>query len=306
MTKIELEDVMMDFIEHKFDVLLCTTIIETGIDIANVNTLIIIDADRFGLSQLYQIRGRIGRSDKVGYAYLMYDNRKELNDMAVKRLSTIKEFTELGSGFKIAMRDLSIRGAGDILGSEQSGYIDSIGIDLYLKMLKEAVDKIKGTFVEQEEEDNIKPIVEVDTHISDEYVTEDDLKIEIHKKINNINSYDMLNEVRQELEDRFGKVNKDIEIYMYEEWLEKIAKKLEIKTIKQTNTFIELEISLNISKKIDGEKLFYTAYEVSKNFKLKNINNKIHIILSLVNLEDHFVKYLIELLNRICIENDIK
>ena len=307
MTKTELEDVMMDFIEHKFDVLLCTTIIETGIDIANVNTLIIIDADRFGLSQLYQIRGRIGRSDKVGYAYLMYDNRKELNDLAVKRLSTIKEFTELGSGFKIAMRDLSIRGAGDILGSEQSGYIDSIGIDLYLKMLKEAVDKMKGTFVEQEEEpDNIKPVVEVETHISDDYVTEDDLKIEIHKKINNIDSYDMLNEVKKELEDRFGKITSEIEIYMYEEWLEKIAKKLEIKTIKQTNTFIELEISSNISKKIDGEKLFYTAYEVSKNFKLKSVGNTIHIIFNLVNLEDHFVKYLIDLLNRICIENEIK
>ena len=306
MTKTELEDVMIDFIDHKFDVLLCTTIIETGIDIANVNTLIIIDADKFGLSQLYQIRGRIGRSDKVGYAYLMYDNRKKLNEMAVKRLSTIKEFTELGSGFKIAMRDLSIRGAGDILGSEQSGYIDSIGIDLYLKMLKDAVDKMKGNIVESEEEpDNVKPVVEVDTHISDDYVSEDDLKIEIHKKINNIDSYDMLKEVKKELEDRFGKITSEIEIYMYEEWLEKLAKKLEIKTINQTKTFIELEISSNISRKIDGEKLFYTAYEVSKKFKLKSVNNKIHIILNLVNLDDHFVKYLIELLNRVCIENDI-
>jgi len=306
MTKSELEDVMVDFIDHKFDVLLCTTIIETGIDIANVNTLIIIDADKFGLSQLYQIRGRIGRSNKVGYAYLMYDNKKELNEIAVKRLSTIKEFTELGSGFKIAMRDLSIRGAGDILGSEQSGYIDSIGIDLYLKMLKEAVDKMKGKIVSEEEEvDNIKPVVEVDTHISDDYVSEDDLKIEIHKKINNIDSFDMLNKVKEELEDRFGKVSNEIEIYMYEEWLEKIAKRLQIKTINQTKTFIELEISSEISKKIDGEKLFYTAYEVSNKFKLKNVNNKIHIILNVVNLEKHFVIYLIELLNRICIENNL-
>jgi len=116
----------------------------------------------------------------------------------------------------------------------------------------------------------------------------------------------MLTEVKKELEDRFGKINNDIEIYMYEEWLEKLAKKLEIKTISQTKTFIELEISSNMSRKIDGEKLFYTAYEVSNKFKLKNVNNKIHIILSLVNLEDHFVKYLIELLNRICLENEIK
>lgn len=305
MSKTELEDVMLDFINHEFDVLLCTTIIETGIDIANVNTLIIFDADRFGLSQLYQIRGRIGRSDKVGYAYLMYDNRKELNDLAVKRLSTIKEFTELGSGFKIAMRDLSIRGAGDILGSEQSGYIDSIGIDLYLKMLKEAVDKLKGTYVETKESDSIKPIIEVDTHISNDYVSEDDLKIEIHKKINEIDGIDKLLSVKEELEDRFGKISKEMELYMYEEWLEKLGNKLEVKTIKQTNTFIELEISKEMSSKIDGEKLFYTACEVSKNFKLKQVDGKIHIILSLVNLDKHNVFYLIDLFNKIISDNNL-
>ena len=141
MTKDQLEKKMNDFINGKYNVLVCTTIIETGIDIPNVNTLIIIDADRFGLSQLYQIRGRIGRSNKIGYAYLMYSKNKFLNDTAIKRLDTIKEFTELGSGFKIAMRDLSIRGAGDILGREQSGFIDTIGIDLYLKMLNEAIRK---------------------------------------------------------------------------------------------------------------------------------------------------------------------
>ena len=305
MSKMELEDVMIDFINHEFDILLCTTIIETGIDISNVNTLIIFDADRFGLSQLYQIRGRIGRSDKVGYAYLMYDNRKELNDLAVKRLSTIKEFTELGSGFKIAMRDLSIRGAGDILGSEQSGYIDSIGIDLYLKMLKEAVDKLKGTYVETKESDSVKPIIEVDTHISNDYVSEDDLKIEIHKKINEIDGIDKLLSVKEELEDRFGKISKEMELYMYEEWLEKLGNKLEVKTIKQTNTFIELEISKEISNKIDGEKLFYTAYEISKNFKLKQVDGKIHIILSLVNLDKHNVFYLIDLFNKIISDNNL-
>lgn len=305
MSKTELEDVMIDFINHEFDILLCTTIIETGIDISNVNTLIIFDADRFGLSQLYQIRGRIGRSDKVGYAYLMYDNRKELNDLAVKRLSTIKEFTELGSGFKIAMRDLSIRGAGDILGSEQSGYIDSIGIDLYLKMLKEAVDKLKGTYVETKESDSVKPIIEVDTHISNDYVSEDDLKIEIHKKINEIDGIDKLLSVKEELEDRFGKISKEMELYMYEEWLEKLGNKLEVKTIKQTNTFIELEISKEMSSKIDGEKLFYTAYEVSKNFKLKQVDGKIHIILSLVNLDKHNVFYLIDLFNKIISDNNL-
>ena len=301
MTKTELEDKMQDFIDHKFDVLVCTTIIETGIDIPNVNTLIIMDADRFGLSQLYQIRGRIGRSDKIGYAYLMYDNHKMLNDIAVKRLNTIKEFTELGSGFKIAMRDLSIRGAGDILGSEQSGFIDTIGIELYLKMLKDAVDKIKGEYVEEEVDENLdnRSLIDVDTHIDDSYIKDDDLKIEIHKKINEVNSMDKLNEVKAELEDRFGKVSLEMEIYMYEEWFEKLASKLEIKKVKQTKTMIDLELSEDVSKKINGEELFMLSYEVSKRFKLSYKENKIHIILELVNLEKHFLLYLIELLQKL-------
>ena len=308
MTKTELEDKMQSFIEHKFDVLVCTTIIETGIDIPNVNTLIIIDADRFGLSQLYQIRGRIGRSDKIGYAYLMYDNHKQLNDIAVKRLNTIKEFTELGSGFKIAMRDLSIRGAGDILGSEQSGFIDSIGIELYLKMLKDAVDKIKGTYVEEKEEDSNldnKTLIDVDTHIDDEYVNDEDLKIEIHKMINEVNSFDKFKEVRSLLEDRFGKISSEMEYYMYEEWFEKLANKLEIKTVKQTKTMIDLELSSNISNKINGEELFLLSYDVCKKFKLGYKDNKIHIILEIVNLDKHFLVYIIELLSKIIEKNKI-
>jgi transcription-repair coupling factor (superfamily II helicase) len=301
MTKTQLEDKMQAFIDHEFDVLVCTTIIETGIDIPNVNTLIIMDADRFGLSQLYQIRGRIGRSDKIGYAYLMYDNHKMLNDIAVKRLNTIKEFTELGSGFKIAMRDLSIRGAGDILGSEQSGFIDTIGIELYLKMLKEAVDKLKGEYVEVEVDETLdnNSLIDVETHISDNYISDDDLKIAIHKKINEVDSMDKLNEVKNELEDRFGKVSESLEIYMYEEWFEKLAGKLEIKKAKQTKTFIDLELSEDISKKINGEELFMLSYEVSKNFRLNYKDNKIHIILDLVNLEKHFLLYWIELLSKI-------
>ena len=140
MDKEELEGIITDFIDKKYDMLVCTTIIETGIDIPDANTLIVHDANRLGLSQLYQLRGRVGRSDKIAYAYLMYDNRKELNGIAVKRLQAIKEFTELGSGFKIAMRDLSIRGVGDILGSEQSGFVESVGIDLYMKLLNDEIN----------------------------------------------------------------------------------------------------------------------------------------------------------------------
>ena len=301
MTKTELEDKMQSFIDHEYDVLVCTTIIETGIDIPNVNTLIIMDADRFGLSQLYQIRGRIGRSDKIGYAYLMYDNHKELNEIAIKRLDTIKEFTELGSGFKIAMRDLSIRGAGDILGSEQSGFIDTIGIELYLKMLKEAVDKIKGVYVEEEVDENLdnRSLIDVETHIDDNYIKDDDLKIEIHKMINSVNSMDKLNEVKAVLEDRFGKVSRELEIYMYEEWFEKLASKLEIRRVKQTKIMVDLELSESVSSKIRGEELFTMSYDVSRNFKLGYKENKIHIVLDIVNLEKHFLLYLIELLSKV-------
>ena len=299
MTKIELENIMNAFINHEFDILLCTTIIETGIDIPNVNTLIIFDADRFGLSQLYQIRGRIGRSDRIGYAYLMYNGKKELNDLAVKRLNTIKEFTDLGSGFKIAMRDLSIRGAGDILGSEQSGFIDSIGIDLYLKMLKEEVDKLKGIKVEEEKEELNKPLLEVETHISDDYAPDDEIKIEIHKMINDIKCYEDVSQIKDKLENRFGKITDEMIIYMHEEWFEKQAKKLGVTETKQTKTFVEIVLPSYISSKIDGEKLFYSTYDISKYFRLSYKDKCIHIILDTVKLDKHFIYYLNELFDKI-------
>ena len=299
MSKEELENIMNDFTNHEFDILLCTTIIETGIDIPNVNTLIIIDADHFGLSQLYQIRGRIGRSDRIGYAYLMYNNKKELTDLAVKRLNTIREFTELGSGFKIAMRDLSIRGAGDILGSEQSGFIDSIGIDLYLKMLKEEVDKLKGIKVEEDKMDLSKPLIEVETHISDDYTSDDELKIEIHKMINDINGIDDINNLKDVLENRFGKITEEMVIYMHEEWFEKQAKKLGITNTKQNKNFIEVIIPVLTSMKIDGEKLFFTAYDISKNFRFSYIDKQIHIFLDIAKLDKHFIYYFNELFEKI-------
>ena len=204
MKKEELEDVMYKFMNKEYDVLLCTTIIETGIDIPNVNTLIIIDADRYGLSQLYQIRGRVGRSNKIAYSYLMYNKGKILSDIAKKRLNVIKEFTELGSGFSIAMRDLSIRGAGDILGQEQSGFIDTVGVELFLDMLNEEVNKLKGINIETKEID-AQPLLEVETTIDDKYAKEEDLKIEIHKKINKIDSLESLNKTKEELEEYLKK-----------------------------------------------------------------------------------------------------
>ena len=301
MTKDQLEKKMNDFIQGEFNVLVCTTIIETGIDIPNVNTLIIIDADRFGLSQLYQIRGRIGRSNKIGYAYLMYSKNKFLTDTAIKRLDTIKEFTELGSGFKIAMRDLSIRGAGDILGREQSGFIDTIGIDLYLKMLNEAIRKAKGEIVEEDEESTKKdiPLISVSTHIDDNYVMDSELKIAIHKKINEVDSYDSFCKVKEELEDRFGKLNEDLIIYMYEEWFENLAKKIDITEVIDGKNSVDISLTKEISSKIDGEKLFHEAYNVSRNFRFTYKNSSIHVILDKVNLDQHYLMYLIGILIKI-------
>lgn len=295
MDKNSLEKVMIDFSNQKFDILLCTTIIETGIDIPTANTLIIIDADRFGLSQLYQIRGRIGRSNKIAYCYLTYNKNKILSEIAIKRLNVIKEFTQLGSGFSIAMRDLSIRGAGDILGGEQSGFIDSIGIELFLEMLNEEVKKLQGKEIKQPETKQ-NPLIDVKTAIEDNYVKDEEIKIEIHKKINTIDSYKKLQEVKEELTDRFGKPNKDLEIYMYEEWFEKLAQKLNINKINQTKNFIEIELTKENLKNINGSELFTKLTELGKMYRLKAKNNSLIITIDTVKLEKHFIYYLIDLL----------
>ena len=303
MNKNQLEGTLFDFIKHEYDILICTTIIETGIDIPNVNTLIIIDADRFGLSQLYQIRGRVGRSDKFAYAYLMYQPFKSLTETAVKRLNVIKEFTELGSGFSIATRDLSIRGAGDILGSEQAGFIDSVGIDLYLKMLNDEINNKNEIEILDEEKEDIdsdsKPLLNVATHISDEYVYEDDLKIEIHKKINSIDSLEKLNQVKLELEDRFGKLDENVIIYMYEEWFEKLAKNVHLKNVHQNKNSIELVFSNDIVSQLDTEELFMDAFQITPMFRFISRGSNMVIVLDIIKLDKHPVYYLVELLNKI-------
>ena len=303
MSKNQLEGTLFDFIKHEYDILICTTIIETGIDIPNVNTLIIIDADRFGLSQLYQIRGRVGRSDKFAYAYLMYQPFKSLTETAVKRLNVIKEFTELGSGFSIATRDLSIRGAGDILGSEQAGFIDSVGIDLYLKMLNDEINNKNEIEILDEEKEDIdsdsKPLLNVATHISDEYVYEDDLKIEIHKKINSIDSLEKLNQVKLELEDRFGKLDENVIIYMYEEWFEKLAKNVHLKNVHQNKNSIELVFSNDIVSQLDTEELFMDAFQITPMFRFISRGSNMVIVLDIIKLDKHPVYYLVELLNKI-------
>ena len=296
MTKTELENRMIGFINKEFDVLLCTTIIETGIDIPNVNTLIILDADRFGLSQLYQIRGRVGRSNKFAYAYLMYQPMKRLTEQAVKRLNVIKEFTELGSGFSIATRDLSIRGAGDILGSEQAGFIDSVGIDLYIKMLNNEVLRRRGEFVEELSDDDIKPYINVSTHIKDTYVTNEDLKIEIHRKINTISSRDTYNSVKNELEDRFGKLDEDMLIYMHEEWFEKLAHQLNIINVRQTRNYIEIIFDKTLIDYISLDDLFVKSFSITPMFRFNKRGENLVIILDTIKLDKHPIYYLVDLL----------
>ncbi len=299
MNKNDLEKRILDFVNHEYDILICTTIIETGIDIPNVNTLIIMDADRFGLSQLYQIRGRVGRSDKFAYAYLMYHPAKVLTEAAVKRLNVIKEFTALGSGFSIATRDLSIRGAGDILGSEQAGFIDSVGIDLYLRLLNEEVARKKNIELPVEEEYDSKPLLNVSTHIDDAYVLEDDLKIEIHRKINEIDSLEKLESVKAELEDRFGKITEDMLIYMYEEWFEKLAERIGIKRVSQTKNSIELIFPENVVSKINIDELFMDSYAISPSFRFLSRGSNLVIVLDIIKLEKHPIFYLVSLFDLI-------
>ncbi len=299
MNKTEIENIMNSFINKEADILICTTIIETGIDIPNVNTLLILDADRFGLSQLYQIRGRVGRSNKIAYCYLMYTKGKILSDVAHKRLNVIKEFTELGSGFSIAMRDLSIRGAGDILGSEQAGFIDTIGIELYLNMLNEEVEKLKETINKKEDVITEKPLINIETSIDNNYIDEEELKIEIHKKINTIDSYDSLNKIKEELEDRFGLLSDKMIIYMHEELFEKMSINLNITNIRQTRNFIEIILPKELTNQINIDQLFVSVSEISRMFRFSTHFGLIKITLDIVKLDKHFVYYLIELLEQI-------
>ncbi len=203
-----LEDVMLDFYDGKFDVLLCTTIIEAGLDVPRANTLIVCDADRFGLAQLYQLRGRVGRSNRLAYAYLTVNPSKVLTESADKRLAAIREFTEFGSGFRVAMRDLEIRGAGNLLGSEQSGFMATVGYDLYVKMIEEAVRQMRGDVNLEDIETRVD--LKVDAYLPQEYIANDLLRVEMYKKIASIRDRDSREDLIEELIDRFGDPNRPV------------------------------------------------------------------------------------------------
>ncbi len=282
LTKDQLENRIQAFIDHEYDVLLCTTIIETGIDMPDTNTLIIHDADRLGLSQLYQIRGRVGRSSKIAYAYLMYEPRKILTPDAEKRLETIKEFNELGSGFKIAMRDLSIRGSGDLLGEEQSGFVESVGLDMYLKILNEEMHHLPKP-EEQEKADISITTPLVSRTISKSYIENEDVRIEIHRKIDKLKSLEELGELNNELIDRFGNLDLELLLYMYEKLMKNLCVQLGVYKINTAKAGImEFIFNQKKSNQLDGNFLFNTMLSF-QHLKLTYINQEIHIILDIGN-----------------------
>lgn len=298
MHKARLEKIVDDFIDKDIDVLISTTIIETGIDIPNANTLIVHDSERLGLSQLYQIRGRVGRSDRIAYAYLMYPRNKILTEDAEKRLKVIKDFTQLGSGFKIAVRDLSIRGAGDVLGSEQSGFIDSVGIDVYMRILEEEIEDSRE---EEPPEEKGKAGVKTDVskYIDPAYVEDDFVKIEMHKKIHHLKRQSDIDDLLDEFTDRFGSYDEDLRLYMYEKLFENQTERLGVEKIKERKTNITLIVAEEASGKLAGDELFKTGMGISRHIRFAYKEKKIHIILDTVGLKRHWLYTMVDFLEKI-------
>ena len=277
MDKNEIEDVMMRFVNKEYNVLICTTIIETGIDIPNANTIIVENDDKFGLSQLYQIKGRVGRSNRGAYAYLLYNPSKVLTEEASKRLKAIKEFTELGSGYKIAMRDLAIRGAGDILGGTQSGFIDSIGFDMFMKILQDSVNQKIG---KQEQEIDIKNVnVNVDGYIPHDYVSSDIEKLELYQRLDNTKTISAIDHLKTEFIDYYGKLPDEVAALIEKRKLDILASSKIIDVLEEKKGNIEITFSSDYSKNVKGDQLFEIVNRLFTRPRFKQIDNKIAIIL---------------------------
>jgi transcription-repair coupling factor (superfamily II helicase) len=259
----ELEDIMHRFIHGAFHVLVSTTIIENGIDIPNVNTIIIDRADFYGVSQLYQLKGRVGRSDREAYAYLLYPDKRALSEIAMKRLQIISDFTELGSGFKIAMKDLEVRGAGNLLGREQSGDIYSVGFDLYLKLLDEAVSALSGSGPEEEE-----PYLELEYsgYIPDSYISMPMIKMEIYKKIASVYRQGELDGLQEDMESRFGPLPEEVQSLLALAEIRVLCRRLSVSTLKERAGLVTIEFS-KVSK-ISVERLLRLIRESNGRVKL--------------------------------------
>ena len=298
MSENQMEDIMYRFSKNEFDILVTTTIIETGVDMPNVNTMIVEDADHYGLSQLYQLRGRIGRSARLAYAYFLYQPNKVLTEIGEKRLSAIRDFTELGSGFKIAMRDLSIRGAGNMLGKQQHGFIDSVGYDLYAQMLDEAIKKRKGKKVVVKS--NAEVQFDLEAYIPDDYIADQEQKIEFYKKIKGINDQKEADNIADELIDRFGDyplavenllnvstVKADADLAKVVSLTQKSNDKLQVifnnqasEELEGPNIFKALEhVSLRARINMDPQKRLNVMLELEKNMSTRQLFNELHTFL---------------------------
>ncbi|WP_436855933.1 transcription-repair coupling factor [Staphylococcus caeli] len=283
MNERDLEETMLSFINHEYDIIVTTTIIETGVDVPNANTLIIEDADRFGLSQLYQLRGRVGRSSRIGYAYFLHPANKVLSETAEDRLQAIKEFTELGSGFKIAMRDLNIRGAGNLLGKQQHGFIDSVGFDLYSQMLEEAVNEKRGIKPEQQDAPEIEIELNLDAYLPAEYIQNEQAKIEIYKKLRKIETHAQLMDVKDELIDRFNDYPVEVERLLEMMEIKVHALHAGVTLIKDVGKEVEVYLSEKGTTDINGESLFKQTQPLGRTMKVGVQDGKMKVTLKKTN-----------------------
>lgn len=278
MSQNQLEDILYRFLNREFDILVTTTIIETGIDMPNVNTMIVEDADHYGLSQLYQLRGRIGRSARLAYAYFLYQQNKVLTEVGEKRLDAIRDFTELGSGFKIAMRDLSIRGAGNMLGAQQHGFIDSVGYDLYSQMLSDAIKERKGK--KKVKKSNAEIDLKLEAYIPDDYIADQEEKIEFYKKIKAINNQEELDKIEDELIDRFGDYPEAVENLLAVAGLKVEADLAEVLSIFKTKPDkVKVEFDQAASHELEGPNIFRALEHVSLKARISMTPEKKMVVL---------------------------
>ncbi|MEM1456219.1 transcription-repair coupling factor [Pediococcus pentosaceus] len=275
MTEKQLEDILFEFIAGEYDVLVTTTIIETGIDIPNANTLFVENADHMGLSQLYQLRGRIGRSSRVAYAYFLYQKNRVLTELGEKRLEAIKDFTELGSGFKIAMRDLSIRGAGNLLGKQQHGFIDSVGYDLYSQMLADAVKKKQGKKVKRRSDSEIS--LGIEGFLPSSYIEDEQQKIEFYKRLRQANSHEEVVDIQDDMLDRFGDYPAEVDNLLQITDLKIIADQVQVERITRKDGILTVTMTRAASQKLTGEQIFEALSVTRLRATVTESDAKMHI-----------------------------
>jgi transcription-repair coupling factor (superfamily II helicase) len=264
-----IEDAMMRFSNHELDVMVCTTIVENGIDIPNVNTILIENAQDFGLSQIYQIKGRVGRSDRIAYAYLLVPPRKQLSEVANKRLQAVKEFARLGSGYKIAMRDLTIRGAGDLLGPDQSGFIDTVGIDMYIDTLESAIEAKKSGKPVEEPKIETKANVNKTSYIPASFTSNDFDKLDMYQKIDMISSEEELESYKNDVIDQYGRLPKEVDALFLKKELDLRLQLPYVQSYREIKGMTEITFSPLFSQNVDGVRLFEGFTKISKDITIR-------------------------------------